>query len=100
MTRERILLGGAPEGFDARLLARETDRGAPVIHIARDDKRMEAMRAALAVMAPDAVVLDFPAWDCLPYDRISPNPEISARRMATALSCAKSSAILSSAGFI
>ena len=83
MTRERILLGGAPEGFDARLLARETDRGAPVIHIARDDKRMEAMRAALAVMAPDAVVLDFPAWDCLPYDRISPNPEISARRMAT-----------------
>jgi transcription-repair coupling factor (superfamily II helicase) len=28
-------------------------------------------------------VLDFPAWDCLPYDRVSPNPEISARRMAT-----------------
>ncbi|MEY4982016.1 MAG: transcription-repair coupling factor [Pseudomonadota bacterium] len=83
MTKDRILLGGAPEGFDARLLARETERGTPVIHIARDDKRMEAMRAALAVMAPQAVVLDFPAWDCLPYDRISPNPAISARRMAT-----------------
>ncbi len=79
----RILLGGAPEGFDARLLARELEKGAPVLHIARDDKRMEAMRAALAVMAPGAVVLDFPAWDCLPYDRVSPNPEISARRMAT-----------------
>ena len=81
---DRILLGGAPEGFDARLLARELARGqAPVIHVARDDKRMEAMRAALAVMAPDAVVLDFPAWDCLPYDRVSPNPDIAARRMAT-----------------
>ena len=79
----RLILGGAPEGFDARLLARELARGQPVIHIARDDKRMEAMRAALAVMAPEAVVLDFPAWDCLPYDRVSPNPEISARRMAT-----------------
>ena len=79
----RILLGGAPEGYDARLLARELEKGAPVLHVARDDKRMEAMRAALAVMAPTAVVLDFPAWDCLPYDRVSPNPEISARRMAT-----------------
>jgi transcription-repair coupling factor (superfamily II helicase) len=79
----RILLGGAPEGFDARLLARELDKGRPVIHIARDDKRMEAMRSALSVLAPQAVVLDLPAWDCLPYDRVSPNPDISARRMAT-----------------
>ncbi|WP_149142242.1 transcription-repair coupling factor [Gemmobacter caeruleus] len=79
----KIVLGGAPEGFDARLLARELGRGQAVIHVARDDKRMEAMRAALAFFAPDALVLDFPAWDCLPYDRVSPNPEISARRMAT-----------------
>ncbi len=81
---ERILLGGAPEGFDAELLRREVaKRGAPVIHVARDDKRMEAMRAALAFFAPDLAVLSFPAWDCLPYDRVSPNPEIVARRMAT-----------------
>ncbi|MEY3960736.1 MAG: transcription-repair coupling factor, partial [Pseudomonadota bacterium] len=79
----RITLGGAPEGFDARLLAREVGAGRPVLHVARDDKRMEAMRAGLAVMAPGLLVLDFPAWDCLPYDRISPNPEIAARRMAT-----------------
>jgi transcription-repair coupling factor (superfamily II helicase) len=83
MTGERIILGGAPEGYDARLVARELGRGRPVIHVARDDKRAEAMRAALAVLAPGVVVLDFPAWDCLPYDRVSPNPEISARRMAT-----------------
>lgn len=84
MTRaDRIVLGGAPEGYDARLLAKEVSRGAAVIHIARDDKRMEAMRAALAVMAPQVVVLELPAWDCLPYDRVSPNPEILARRMST-----------------
>jgi transcription-repair coupling factor (superfamily II helicase) len=83
MTAERILMGGAPEGFDARIVQRELDRGRSVIHVARDDKRAEAMRTALAIMAPGAVVLDFPAWDCLPYDRVSPNPEISARRMAT-----------------
>ncbi|WP_417626768.1 transcription-repair coupling factor [Pararhodobacter aggregans] len=81
---ERILLGGAPEGFDADLLRREVaKRGAPLIHVARDDKRLEAMRRALAFFAPDLVVLTLPAWDCLPYDRVSPNPEIVARRMAT-----------------
>ncbi len=79
----RILLGGAPEGFDARLLAAEAAKGAPVLHVARDDKRLEAMRAALAFFAPDLAVLTFPAWDCLPYDRVSPNPAISAARMAT-----------------
>ncbi|WP_415184020.1 transcription-repair coupling factor [Phaeovulum sp.] len=78
-----ILLSGAPEGYDARLLARELARGAPVVHVARDDRRMEAMRTALAFFAPEAVVLTFPAWDCLPYDRVSPNPAISATRMAT-----------------
>ncbi|MHC0052875.1 transcription-repair coupling factor [Actibacterium sp. D379-3] len=81
---DHITVGGAPEGFDARLLATElTKTGKPVLHVARDDKRMAAMRAALSFFAPDAVVLDFPAWDCLPYDRMSPNAEVSAARMAT-----------------
>ena len=56
--------------------------GGPVIHVARDDKRMAAMRAALEFYAPDMPVVTFPAWDCLPYDRVSPAAEISAARMA------------------
>ncbi|NGM47050.1 transcription-repair coupling factor [Rhodobacter sp. SGA-6-6] len=80
---DRITLGGAPEGFDAKLLLRELEKDRPVLHVARDDKRAEAMRAALAVWAPGVAVLDFPAWDCLPFDRVSPNAEISSRRMAT-----------------
>ena len=66
MGLQRITLGGAPEGFDATLVVRELARGAPVVHIARDDKRMEAMRIALSVVAPQAVVRELPAWDCLP----------------------------------
>jgi len=81
---QHITAGGAPEGYDARLLAREMAKtGKPVLHVARDDKRLVAMRAALAFFAPEAVVLDFPAWDCLPYDRVSPNPDVEATRMAT-----------------
>jgi transcription-repair coupling factor (superfamily II helicase) len=81
---DNITLGGAPEGFDAHLLAQELLRaGRPVVHIARDDKRLVAMQSALRFYAPDAVVLTFPAWDCLPFDRTSPNPDVSAARMAT-----------------
>jgi len=79
-----VLVGGAPEGFDARLILNEVARaGAPVLHVARDDKRLEAMRAALAFFAPDLPVFVFPSWDCLPYDRVSPNADVSAARMAT-----------------
>ena len=79
----KITLSGVPEGFDARALLDEVARGAPVLHVARDDKRMAAMQAALAFFAPDMPVVTFPGWDCLPYDRVSPNADICARRMAT-----------------
>jgi len=79
---EHLILSGAPEGLDAALVLRELSRGQPVIHIARDDRRMAAMRAALAFYAPQTVVLEFPAWDTTPYDRVSPAPGVMAARMA------------------
>src|SRR5262245_25605008 len=80
----RLLVGGCPEGYDARHLAATIARAAgPVIHVVRDDARLAALRAALRFFAPELPVLAFPAWDCLPYDRISPGAEIAARRMAT-----------------
>ncbi|WP_424833516.1 transcription-repair coupling factor [Ruegeria sp.] len=79
-----VTVGGAPEGYDAQLVLNEIARsGGPVVHVARDDKRMEAMRAALAFFAPDMPVFVFPGWDCLPYDRVSPNADIAATRVAT-----------------
>ena len=84
-TSDHILASGAPEGFDAALVLKELAKGAaaPLLHVARDDKRMAAMARALAFFDPSAVVLSFPGWDCLPFDRVSPNAEISAARMAT-----------------
>ena len=80
----QITTGGAPEGYDAQLILREIAKAdGPVIHVARDDKRMAATEAALRFFAPDMPVLRFPGWDCLPYDRVSPNADISAARMAT-----------------
>ncbi len=83
-THNQVLtVSGAPEGLDARLVAELLQkRGKPVVHVARNDKRLDEMRRALQFMAPRLPVFTFPAWDCLPYDRVSPNADISATRMA------------------
>ena len=79
---------GAPEGYDALLLAERRAQYDgpvlhPVLHVARDDARMSRLADALAFFAPNVELLRFPAWDCLPYDRVSPNPEIISERIAT-----------------
>ncbi|MBL8692087.1 MAG: transcription-repair coupling factor [Rhodospirillaceae bacterium] len=79
----RIEVGGVPEGVDARLVAGLV-RAAPkrpVLHVARDDARLARVAEAIAFFAPEVEVVALPAWDCLPYDRVSPNPEIVARRI-------------------
>ncbi|MGA7325454.1 MAG: transcription-repair coupling factor [Rhodomicrobium sp.] len=85
-----ILAAGVPEGYDALLLAamarrlpQDTAFQQAVLHIARDDQRLAAIRNQLEFFAPGADVLTFPAWDCVPYDRISPDAEIESRRIAT-----------------
>jgi transcription-repair coupling factor (superfamily II helicase) len=75
---------GAPEGWDAVLLARRAaEHKGPLLHVARDDSRMARLAEALGFFAPEAELLRFPAWDCLPYDRVSPNPELVSERIAT-----------------
>ena len=75
-------MSGAPEGFDATIVRKEAKQGG-VIHVARDAHRLQAMRAALEFFAPELPVFHFPAWDCLPFDRVSPNADISAQRMSS-----------------
>ena len=68
----------------ARAIAARSDP--PAISLAvvcRDGQRMAALSRALAFFAPDTSVLEFPAWDCQPYDRVSPNAGVLAQRMTT-----------------
>ncbi len=79
---------GAPDGYDALLLARRQrafggEHDGPLLHVARDDAGLARLADLLAFVRPEAEVLRFPAWDCLPYDRVSPNPEIVSERVAT-----------------
>jgi transcription-repair coupling factor (superfamily II helicase) len=82
------LVARAPDGLDARVIgeiALELDAGSSgavcLVHVARDAERMRTIAEGLAFFAPQVEVLTFPAWDCLPYDRVSPSHEMSSDRM-------------------
>ena len=76
-----LTLSGCPEGFDALVASDLARREGLSVFIARDYARMNAVISALGFFAPDLEILQFPAWDCLPYDRMSPTPGIVAQRM-------------------
>jgi transcription-repair coupling factor (superfamily II helicase) len=78
-----VTLFGAPEGHDAASIGNlVADSGGKTwLHVCRDDGRMARFAAALPFFHPGLNVLTFPAWDCLPYDRVSPNPDIVSRRI-------------------
>src|SRR3984893_18572178 len=83
----RETLAGVPDGLAPVVLGRlaeEAGGGAPplLLHGARDDPRLEALAEGLAFFAPKVRVIQFPAWDTVPYDRIGPNTEIVATRVA------------------
>src|SRR3954468_23782627 len=89
---DQATLASVPDGFDAlvvadlaRAPAGSTDGPVVLVHVARDGLRQQALQNALQFVAPEIEVLAFPAWDCQPYDRVSPNTGVTAQRM-TALS--------------
>ncbi|ACG78030.1 transcription-repair coupling factor [Phenylobacterium zucineum HLK1] len=80
----RLDLVGAPEGFDALVMADVVKaRKGLSVFVARDGARLSAFADAFRFFAQNVEVLTLPAWDCLPYDRIGPSPGVAAQRMAT-----------------
>src|ERR1700693_4997257 len=70
----------------ARAIAARADAPATsLMVVCRDGSRMAALARALGFFDPGVAVLEFPSWDCLPYDRSSPPAGVAAQRM-TALS--------------
>ena len=74
-------LWGVPDGANMLALAAHLEAGGSLLYVARDDARMAAMGDALGWMQPGAEILTFPAWDCLPYDRISPRASLIGQRV-------------------
>ena len=81
----RATIDGVAEGYEPFVLARiasEVAKDGPILFVARDGQRLPAIADALAFAEPGLPVLELPAWDCLPYDRVSPGADAAARRLA------------------
>jgi len=82
-SKQALTVTGAPAGVDAAALAEATrQRGGVTLFVARDERRGSEFEAAAAFFAPDIESLRLPAWDTLPYDRISPAAGAMAQRCA------------------
>ncbi len=80
------ILHGVPEGQDAfvlrdRAIDAQRDGGAVACHVAMDDVRAQTLMDLLSFFAPEIEVIYFPAWDCLPYDRVSPSGHLIGQRV-------------------
>jgi transcription-repair coupling factor (superfamily II helicase) len=84
-------LSNVPDGMQPVALARlveaelkaRPDATTSLVFVARDGRRMQRMAEILGQLLPGHPVLTLPAWDCLPYDRVSPNGVTIAARMTT-----------------
>ena len=82
-------ISNVPDGMQPMVLAQLVERrlkeapddAASLVFVARDGRRMQRMAEVLGAILPGHTILTLPAWDCLPYDRVSPNTVTIAARM-------------------
>ncbi|WP_299307757.1 transcription-repair coupling factor [uncultured Croceicoccus sp.] len=81
--RRPLVLSSLARGALPMVMA-DLARGAKgrAVFIAPDEQAMAAVADAAPFFAPELQVIEFPAWDCLPYDRSSPALSVSARRLS------------------
>ena len=82
LTLSSVARGSQPLVLADLARAAKLRGNARAVFIAADDAAMRAINDAAAFFAPELEVIEFPAWDCLPYDRASPALSVSARRLS------------------
>ena len=84
------VISSVAEGYDAFLLGDIYKQNkSDILYIVSDGISLETTADLLHTLSPDIEVLKLPAWDTVPYDRVSPNIEITAERGQTLCALAK-----------
>ena len=77
-------ISSLPEGLDAQFILKNFEKtNKNLLIICRDDRRLETVKAALLFFDPNLNFMTIPAWDCAPYEMISPNPRLVSERLAS-----------------
>ena len=76
-------ISGVPPGSESLVISEilKSYPGRDLLFVARDEMRMEVMADALSFICPEEQLLLFPAWDCLPYDNLSPGTRVTGERI-------------------
>jgi transcription-repair coupling factor (superfamily II helicase) len=54
-----------------------------ILYVFRDNNRLNRIYQEIKFFLPEAKIYVFPAWDTMPYDRVSPSSDIVAKRIET-----------------
>ena len=76
-------LNGSPSGIDQLVVSSVAARQKQLIIVLRDDSRMSQFLNGMRFVNPDLPLYQLPAWDSLPYDRVSPHSSVTSARLAT-----------------
>ena len=75
---------GVPKGFEGYIIdCISKINSNNLIYIAKDDKDAEIIKTSLLFFNSKIKIYNFPAWDCLPYDRSGPKLKIQSERLST-----------------
>ena len=71
------------DGLDALIVNHINKHFNNCFCILRDDIRLDRISKSLKIINPELNILEFPSWDCLPFEMVSPNSKIVGQRVTT-----------------
>ncbi|MGK5731836.1 transcription-repair coupling factor [Streptomyces sp. URMC 124] len=80
--RPHVDLVGPPAARPFAIAALARDGGRPVLAVTATGREAEDLAAALRSLLPPDGVVEFPAWETLPHERLSPRSDTVGRRLA------------------
>ena len=80
--RMHIDLVGPPAARPFTVAALARDTGRPVLAVTATGREAEDLAAALRSLLPPEGVVEYPSWETLPHERLSPRSDTVGRRLA------------------
>ncbi|MFI1955470.1 transcription-repair coupling factor [Streptomyces xinghaiensis] len=80
--RPHVDLVGPPAARPFAVAALARDTGRPVLAVTATGREAEDLAAALRCLLPPDEVVEYPSWETLPHERLSPRSDTVGRRLA------------------
>ena len=102
--KKKNIVSNLPDGADCLAAVELCNHFSKILIILRDDIRLSRFSQSLSIINNNIDIIEFPAWDCLPFDKNSPNQKLIGKRVRALSSLAnpnsKKTIILSTIGSV